>query len=810
MDNQFYIQYCRFHAVDRQKLLLCGHWRECAESKKALLISLDYERLPYTVERKERIQNIRAYTEVEKTVYVWITLPENYEEFSRLRIFERQGIKLLEIFHMDTRAVKNLWQDIPGHIDEVKKTRQGTVVSGWYIAGGKAEICLLNAANKAQITQVQTLRRPDVEQAYPECEREWIHGFHMLAAGGMRGKSRLHIECGDKEWETPLLRFPHILAGRHTKLKQTFHKVQVYYQQFGIRRTLYRCIEKAGKREHTAYEIFRLKYMPGQAALDRQRDKVFDYEPQFAVVVPLYRTPEKYLETMIESVLRQTYAKWRLYLSDGSGVESPLESKLSVYEQKDDRIQVIRNHESLRIAENTNRALTLVKEDYIVFLDHDDMLAPDALYECVQALNREKETEIIYTDEDKVSSDGRQYYQPHFKPDFNLDLLRSANYMCHLFVVSRPLFERVGYLRAEYEGSQDYDFILRCIEASDAIVHIPKILYHWRIHPDSVAGNPDSKRYAYDAGRRAILAHYKRTGIQAEVKFMSPGYYRSVYKISREPLISIIIPNKDHKAELQRCITSVFEQKEWTNFEILIVENNSREKETFSYYAQLEQCHANVRVLYYEKEFNYSAIQNFAAGHAEGEYLLLLNNDTYMGDVDGIRELVSYCMRPDVGVVGAKLLYPDDTIQHAGVVVGLGGVAGHAFLGAAKGDPGYFCRITCVQDYSAVTAACMLVKKDVFERAGGFDTGLQVAFNDTDFCLRVGELGYRVVYNSFSVWYHEESKTRGAEDTPEKVERFQREITFFRQRWGRFLERGDPAYNPNLTLDRHDFSLRIS
>lgn len=809
MENQFYIQYCRFHAVDDHKLLICGHWRENIERKKRLLISLDYEPLSYTIERQERIHNIRMYAEVEKTEFIWIILPDNYEDYSELRIFERSGITLLEIFHMDTKKVRELWQDVPCHIDEVWRTKQGMVLSGWYITKAKAEIRLLDAGKNAEIIQMSIQRRPDVERAYPECSREWVHGFHMQSTCCAQGKVRLQIQCGERKQETALSRIPRTAGGKLAKLKHGLRKVQVYYQQFGVKRTLYRCVEKVGKRQNTTYEIFRLKYMPGQAALKRQREMTFAYEPEFAVVVPLYRTPEKYLDAMIESVRSQTYGKWRLYLSDGSGKDSPLEAQLLAYEQKEERIRVIRNQESLRIVENTNRALEQVREDYIVFLDHDDMLTPDALYECVQALNADRGTDIIYTDEDKISSDGRQFYQPHFKPDFNLDLLRSANYMCHLFVVSRRLFERVGNLRSEYEGSQDYDFILRCIETSDKIVHIPKILYHWRIHPDSVAGNPDSKRYAYDAGRRAILSHYERTGIQADVRFMSPGYYRSIYKVAEEPLISVIVPNKDHKEDLKRCIDSIQKQNNWVNIEILIVENNSREKEIFSYYEELEEHYDNVHVLYYKKEFNFSAIQNFAAGHAKGDYLLLLNNDTYLAEENGIRELAAYCMRPDVGIVGAKLLYPDDTIQHAGVVVGLGGVAGHAFLGAAKADPGYFCRITCTQDYSAVTAACMMVKREVFVQAGGYDTELQVAFNDTDFCLRVRELGYRVIYNPFSVWYHDESKTRGPEDTPEKVERFQREIAFFQRRWGQFLERGDPAYNPNLTLDRHDFSVRV-
>ena len=395
-----------------------------------------------------------------------------------------------------------------------------------------------------------------------------------------------------------------------------------------------------------------------------------------------------------------------------------------------------------------------------MFADHDDMLAPDALYECVKALDRLPEAEVIYTDEDKVSMDGKEYYQPHFKPDFNLDLLRSANYMCHLYVVKKSLFDRVGYLNPEYDGSQDYDFILRCVEQTEHIVHIPKILYHWRMHPGSVAGDPASKSYAYEAGRNAIQAHYKRVGIEADITFVSPGFYRSIYRMSEEPLVSVIIPNKDHREDLEACIESVQKDSRYRNLEIVIVENNSEGEDIREYYKEAVQKYENIRVLQYEGTFNYSAIHNFAVQRVKGEYLLFLNNDTRLGEKDSIKEMLSYCMRSDVGIVGARLLYPDGAVQHAGVIVGLGGVAGHAFLGAQRNDPGYFNRIICVQDYSAVTAACMMVKKSVYNEAGGMDTELQVAFNDTDFCLRVREKGYRVIYQPFAVWYHDESKTR--------------------------------------------------
>lgn len=805
MENQFCIQGCRFHVSDEHIFLIRGYWKEERLQKNTILVSLDYQALP--VRQEQELSNVRAYIDAQRPCSFWVTFPDNYEEYKTLRVFEKNETELLEIYRVDITKVKKMWRPFQAHVDEVKREKPEVWITGWYIAPREMEFELTDEKGERYDTELWMSRRPDVEKAYPEAKPEHVRGFRLRAEGTGK-KINLTVSCPDISCRLELLEdYSAVFKGREG-VRKLSRKVKVYYQQFGLCQTILRCYEKLSGRESTTYEIFRMKYMPGKKQLELQRKKSFPVEPEFAVVVPLYRTPKKYLDDMIQSVLAQTYGRWKLYLSDGSGPDSPLLKKLEGYAAQDERIVVIQNRESLKIVENTNRALKEVTEDYIVFLDHDDMLTPDALYECVRAINKEGGADIIYTDEDKVSSNGKKYYQPHFKPDFNLDFLRSANYMCHLYVVSRKLFEQVGFLREEYEGSQDYDFILRCVELARRIIHIPKILYHWRIHPGSVAGNPESKKYAYEAGRRAISAHYERVGIHADIEFMSPGYYRTVYTDDKRPLVSVIIPNKDHKEDLRRCIESLENEDVYKNLEIIIVENNSETEEIFDYYKELEICYKNICVLYYEKEFNYSAIQNFAAARAQGEYLLLLNNDVWMAGEDGIKELVAYGTRSDVGIVGARLFYPDDTIQHAGVIVGLGGVAGHAFLGMPREDPGYFCRAVCVQDYSAVTAACMLVRKEVFWEAGGMDTELQIAFNDTDFCLRVGELGYRIVYNPFSVWYHDESKTRGAEDTLGKVARFQQEILYFQNRWKYFLERGDPAYNPNLTLDRHDFSLK--
>ena len=507
----------------------------------------------------------------------------------------------------------------------------------------------------------------------------------------------------------------------------------------------------------------------------------------------------------------QTYSNWELCLSDGSGANSPLTGILKELTAKDARIKVISHDCALQISENTNSAIEAAAGEFIAFADHDDELTPHALFECVKALNDHPGTLVIYSDEDKMSMDGHKFFQPHFKPNYNPDLLCTVNYICHLFVVSRTVIDKVGMLRKEFDGAQDYDFVFRCVEAvkDEEIYHVPKILYHWRCHEDSTAENPESKTYAFDAGRRAVQEHYNRTGIHAEVKngeFL--GLYRTRFIRDYDPLISIIIPNKDHIDDLKRCMDSIEQNSTYKNYEYIIVENNSTDPKTFEYYKKLEAENEKAHVVYWDGVFNYSAINNYGVSFAKGEYLLLLNNDTEIINPDCLEELLGYCMRKDVGAVGARLYYEDDTIQHAGVVIGFGGIAGHCFVLQPRGTTGYCHRIICAQDYSAVTAACMMVKRTAFEEVGGLSEELQVAFNDIDFCMKLRSAGYLIVYNPYAELYHYESKSRGLEDTPEKVARFNREISIFEKRWPDILRNGDPYYNPNLTLKSQDFSLK--
>lgn len=805
MDHQFCVLHCRAHMTEENKVLVCGFWKGTDRGSGDLLVSLDYTPVKTDIQVQETVRTLGMY---EKRYFLWITLPGIYREYKKLRIFERNGANLKEAYAIETKKIEKLKDKIPMSVDEFVLDDRGISVSGWCIARENYSVCLKDASGGIISGKIMDRRRTDVEQAYPECKKEWIHGYLFTSKERIKGKVTVEVYC-DGVKEIVQHSFRQALPMKIGKsIKQQGLKVKVYYQQFGLKQTVRRAIEKLGGKEVRTYEAFRRSYFPDKKELNRQRKEQFVYEPLFSIVVPLYKTPLPYLEDLIRSIQAQTYRKWELYLSDGSGKESSLKEVLRNYARKEKRIHIIENDCRLNISDNTNRALEQADGDYVVFVDHDDTLAPDALYECVKVLNREPDAEVIYTDSDKLSENGKRYSEPCFKPDFNLDLLRCQNYICHLTVIQKRFLDKVGYLNPNYSGVQDYDHILRCVERTNRIVHIPKILYHWRMCPGSVAVDTDNKPYTYELFQKILREHYERMGIQAEVKAVFPGVVRTVYQLPYEPLVSVIIANKDHRDDLLRCVESLEQESEYKNLEILIVENNSVSEEIFAYYDQVQRQYDNVRVLRYEKEFNYADIQNYAAVRAKGDYLLLLNNDTWLERPESIREMLGYCMRDEVGIVGAKLLYPDDTIQHAGVIVGLGGVADHAFTGMDKDEPGYCCRALCAQEYSAVTAACLMVKKSVYNAVGGMDVELKVAFNDVDFCLRVKEAGHKIIYNPFAVWYHDESKTRGAEDTPEKIERFRGEIEYFQRRWADFLYNGDPAYNPNLALDRHDFALK--
>ena len=545
------------------------------------------------------------------------------------------------------------------------------------------------------------------------------------------------------------------------------------------------------------------KWREGDFLTDKERQdqkkRKWKQPVKISVLVPAYRTPESYLRQMIESVQAQTYENWELCIADGSGKEESLEKIVSQYAAKDSRIRYQLLDKNEGISGNTNAAIRMASGEYLAFFDHDDLLAEDALYEAARAIEEQK-AELIYTDEDKVRADLSEYFQPHFKPDYNPDLLCANNYICHLVVVKKELADRVGGLRKEFDGAQDHDFLLRITERTDRIVHIPKVLYHWRIHKASTADNPASKLYAYQAGQKAISEHLKRLGLEAEVSQTKDfGFYRVSYPVQGTPLVSIVIPNKDEKDTLKACLESIKEKTTYPSYEIVIVENNSQTSEIFEYYKEIDGKDG-IRVVTWKEPFNYSKINNFGFQYAKGDYVICLNNDITVITPSWIEEMLGYCQRPGTGIVGVRLYFPDDTIQHAGIIVGMGGCAGSLFVGMNRKRTGYMHKAALVQDLSAVTAACMMVKREAFEAAGGFEESLAVAFNDVDFCLKVRRAGYLVVYNPYAELYHYESKTRGLEDSPEKQRRFQSEIEYMRCHWLDILKRGDPYYNRNFSL----------
>ena len=719
------------------------------------------------------------------------------EKFGDLELFLTEGDNRISIWSINAEDLHELVKEslVEFHLDRIE-VLYGTMleIQGWAVdQRGSVEVTVHKEDTSLLDCRITRGRRPDVveRRSLDDVYRSQEIGFRISAAlPEIPGKKIILHFCGDSVTKT------------YDIDVETLRKEQKPKGFF------YRLFHKEPEKTDD-YEQWILKHRPDKKTLRKQKKTVFQKKPLISIVVPLYQTPEPYLRELIDSVKAQSYENWQLCLADGSP-DDRLKGFLDRNYGKENRIVYRKLEQNGGISVNTNEAVMLATGEYLMLCDHDDTLEPDALYEITKAINEKDAPDVLYTDEDKVSMDGKHYFDPNFKPDYNLFRLRENNYICHIFVVKKALTDRVGLLRMEFDGAQDYDFIFRCCEEADKVVHIPKVLYHWRCHMDSTAADPESKAYAYQAGRRAIKEHYQRMGIDASVEMTErPGWYRSYVKIQDNPKISIIIPNKDHIEDLELCLFSLTKRSTYKNYEILIVENNSEKPETFEYYKKLPDRYPKVKVLTWEKEFNYSAINNFAAKQAEGVYLLFLNNDVEILTPQWMEEMLQICQQKDVAITGAKLYYPDDTIQHAGVVLGLGGIAGHIMCKASREDPGYFGRTVTVQEISAVTAACMMIRTEDFWNAGGFDETFQVAFNDIDLCMKVRAAGKKIVFTPYAELYHYESKSRGLEDTPEKQFRFDKEVKAFEAKWSEQLAKGDPYYSPNLSVTEGDCSLRV-
>ncbi len=578
---------------------------------------------------------------------------------------------------------------------------------------------------------------------------------------------------------------------------------------------------KYKKIERQAMGNYGTKSFPTPEQAREQREHRFPKMPGISILVPLYNTPEDFLREMIESVINQTYENWELCLADGSDKDHAYVAEIvKEYQKKDaesgkseERILYRKLERNEGISGNTNQCLTMATGEFIGLFDHDDILHPSVLYEYVKAIN-EKQADYIYCDETTFKSgDINKMLTMHFKPDYAIDNLRANNYICHFSVFSRELLDGTELFRSRFDGSQDHDMILRLTDRAKNVVHVPRLLYYWRSHPGSVAADIGAKPYAIEAARGAVADHLRRHGFE-HFQITSTRAFETIFKIRYQitgsPKISIVIANKDHKEDLKRCITSILEKSTYENIEIIVVENNSTEKETFDYYEELKE-NEKIRVITFEGAFNYSAVNNSGVANASGEYILLLNNDTQVITVNWLEEMLMYAQRRDVGAVGAKLYYANKTIQHAGVVLGLGAhrTAGHSHYGQHRENLGYMGRLCYAQNVSAVTGACLMVKKALFEEVGGLDESFAISLNDVDFCLKLHQKGYLNVFTPFAELYHFESLSRGLDDNGEKAQRYNRESEQFRTKWKDVLEAGDPYYNPNFSLDRSDFALKI-
>lgn len=818
---RYYIDKISYKNKDPFQFIYFTGW--CFHTSKnpvSFQVYINHQKVNTEVSQFDRKDVVRKYSETDgKDIGFIVRVDEILEPVHEVKLIARANQDEIVLSNLDQKKLDQLEDHsvFEYSIDLYQKMdnrENDYVLSGWAISLDKQEISfdILNRDNKVIKSSLQLSARKDLVSKKLISEDQMICGFQIVFSALGREDYHLKLSTTTDEKIIPLNSKSQAIH-RYLKLMnaENMKKAYQFWQKNGSKKLIKRVFQPRKSSQFTIdYNEWAKKRDVTKEELKKQKEHEFCIRPKMSLVVATFNTPIPYLKQMVETVRNQTYSNWELCIADGSTTND-----VAIYIEKhysnEDRIKIVRLDKNYGIAGNMNEAIKIATGDFIGLYDHDDVLTPDALFEFVKAINQNSDLKVIYSDEDKIDSEWTRRYEPHFKSDFNLDLLTTNNYICHLLFVKKELMDQVGYLRSEFDGAQDHDFILRCVEnvQNNQIYHIPKVLYHWRIHENSTAGNPESKMYAFDAGVRACQAHFDRQNLHVEVSHgPTLGFYRNKYILDDYPLVSIIIPNKDHIDDLDRCIESIKVKSTYKNYEIIVIENNSTDKSTFDYYKQLEEKNTNVKIVYWENDFNYSAINNFGVTFANGEYILLLNNDTEIISPEWIEELLGFCMREDVGAVGAKLYYPDDTIQHAGVIIGLGGIAGHCFSGLGKNEFGYFGRLICSQDLSAVTAACLMTKKSVFEEVHGLDETFKVAFNDIDYCLKLREKGYLVVYNPYVELYHYESKSRGLENTKKKAIRFQQEIEAFEKKWNSILENGDPYYNKNLSIFGNGYSLK--
>lgn len=697
------------------------------------------------------------------------------------------------------------------------KTTNNLTITGWALdtITKESPTFTINNENQVSAYNIQRVLREDVNQIY-QTEPAIEAGFVVTLEGIKQKKvlpfhfqSSAHVVTVD----FPLNKKYPVIPGTEDKVTRLWIKAKKgfkYMAKNGISHTIQRAkIEKLRNQASYPNWLARNEVLDIEAMT--QEIATFHYQPKISIAMPVYNVEEKWLRLCIDSILNQVYTNWELCMADDASTDPNVKKILTEYQQLDERIRVVFREQNGHISEATNSALAIATGEFVALLDNDDELAINAFYEVVKVLNENPELDLIYSDEDKIDMDGNRS-DPAFKPDWSPDLLLGTNYISHLGVYRRSILEEIGGFRKGYEGSQDYDLVLRFTEKTtkERIKHIPKVLYYWRMLPTSTAVDQGSKGYAFEAGLRAVQDALVRREINGHATHgAANGLYDVYYDIESEKLVSIIIPTKNGYKDVQRCVSSIIEKTTYQNYEIIMADNGSTDPKMHELYVEFEkQLPGRFFVESIDIPFNFSTINNRAAKKAHGEYLLFLNNDTEVITENWLTLMVSFAQQERIGCVGAKLLYPNNTVQHAGVILGLGGVAGHGHYGYPHGDLGYFGRLAINVNYSAVTAACLLMKKADFDAVGGFEEAFTVAFNDVDLCLKVQALGRDNVWLHEAELYHFESQTRGYDDKGKKKKRFEQEKVMMEEKWGPLIE-NDPFYNPNLTRDIPNFSLRI-
>lgn len=697
------------------------------------------------------------------------------------------------------------------------KTTNNLTITGWALdtITKESPTFTINNENQVSAYNIQRVLREDVNQIY-QTEPAIEAGFVVTLEGIKQKKvlpfnfqSSAHVVTVD----FPLNKKYPVIPGTEDKVTRLWIKAKKgfkYMAKNGISHTIQRAkIEKLRNQASYPNWLARNEVLDIEAMT--QEIATFHYQPKISIAMPVYNVEEKWLRLCIDSILNQVYTNWELCMADDASTDPNVKKILTEYQQLDERIRVVFREQNGHISEATNSALAIATGEFVALLDNDDELAINAFYEVVKVLNENPKLDLIYSDEDKIDMDGNRS-DPAFKPDWSPDLLLGTNYISHLGVYRRSILEEIGGFRKGYEGSQDYDLVLRFTEKTtkERIKHIPTVLYYWRMLPTSTAVDQGSKGYAFEAGLRAVQDALVRRGINGHATHgAANGLYDVYYDIESEKLVSIIIPTKNGYKDVQRCVSSIIEKTTYQNYEIIMADNGSTDPKMHELYAEFEQqLPGRFFVESIDIPFNFSTINNRAAKKAHGEYLLFLNNDTEVITENWLTLMVSFAQQERIGCVGAKLLYPNNTVQHAGVILGLGGVAGHGHYGYPHGDLGYFGRLAINVNYSAVTAACLLMKKADFDAVGGFEEAFTVAFNDVDLCLKVQALGRDNVWLHEAELYHFESQTRGYDDKGKKKKRFEQEKVMMEEKWGPLIE-NDPFYNPNLTRDIPNFSLRI-